>query len=222
MNRSDLRSRPLPVYCKGEQIINTITHGIGIPMSIGITALCLHKASTQSLIIFLGCALYGICMFSVYLASTLYHGWPNGLVKRVLQVADHCAIYFLIAGTYTPVLLLRFIANAPFVGWGLLALQWLLGILACVLTAVDLHKYRVFSMVCYIFMGWAIVLCLPVTLQVLSTQAFSWLLAGGITYTIGAVLFGLGKKLRWMHTVFHLFVLAGSILQFISIYFHML
>ena len=136
-------------------------------------------------------------------------------------MVDHCAIYFLIAGTYTPILLLQFTDAFPFIGWGLLALQWLLGILACILTAVDLRKYRAFSMVCYIFMGWSIVLCLPITLQVLSTQAFSWLLAGGITYTIGAVLFGLGKKLRWMHAIFHLFVLAGSILQFISIYFHM-
>ena len=222
MNRSDLRNRPLPLYCKGEQIANTITHGIGIPMSIWITVLCLHKASTQNPIIFAGCALYGICMLIVYLASTLYHGWPDGLVKRVLQVVDHCAIYFLIAGTYTPILLLRFTDAFPFIGWGLLALQWLLGILACILTAVDLRKYRVFSMICYIFMGWAIVLCLPVTLRVLSKQAFSWLLAGGIAYTIGAAIYGVGKKHRYMHSIFHLFVVLGSVLQFFCIFFYVI
>ena len=96
-------------------------------------------------------------------------------------------------------------------------MQWGLAAIAVTLTAIDLKKYTVFSMICYIFMGWGIIFFLPQTMTVMTKAGFYWLLAGGIAYTIGAVLFGLGKKLRWMHGVFHIFVILGSLFQYFAI-----
>ena len=142
--------------------------------------------------------------------------------KKVLQIIDHCTIYFLIAGTYTPIILSGFLPRFPVIGWSLLAVEWGLAILAATLTAIDLHRYRVFSMICYIFLGWAIIFFIPQTLVVMSVPGFALLLSGGITYTIGAILYGIGSKIRWFHSVFHIFVVAGSFLQYLSIILYVL
>ena len=161
-------------------------------------------------------------MIGVYTMSSIYHGLRAGTAKKVMQVLDHCAIYFLIAGTYTPILITGFLPLFPGIGWGLLGMQWVLTAIAVTLTAIDLKQYQVFSMVCYIFMGWGIIFFLPQAMTVMTKPGFYWLLAGGIAYTIGAILYGVGKKKRYMHTVFHFFVLAGTILQFFSIYLYVL
>ena len=140
----------------------------------------------------------------------------------MMQVIDHCAIYFLICGTYTPILLVCFVPTFPVLGWGLLVFQWALAILAATLTAIDLKKYNVFSMICYILMGWAIIFFLPQALRVLSRPGFLLLLAGGIVYSVGAVLYGIGSKVRWMHSVFHIFVVLGSVLQALAIILYVL
>jgi hemolysin III len=124
----------------------------------------------------------------------------------------------LIAGTYTPIMLVAFVPVYPAVGWGVLAAQWILAALAATLTAIDLKKYNAFSMVCYILMGWGIIFFLPQTIAVLGKQGFAWLLAGGITYTIGAILYGIGSKQPWFHSIFHIFVVLGSFLQFLAIF----
>ena len=139
-----------------------------------------------------------------------------------MQVIDHCTIYFLIVGTYTPILLIGFVPRYPLIGWGLLAMEWGLGILAATLTAIDLKKYNVFSMICYILMGWSIIFFLPQTISIFTLRGFRLLLAGGLTYTIGAVLYVIGAKTPWVHSVFHGFVVVGSILQFLAIYFYLL
>ena len=167
-------------------------------------------------------AIYGGSMIALYAVSSIYHGLRTGMAKKVMQVLDHCMIYFLIAGTYTPILLVAFRSEYPYICWGLLAAEWLLAALAVTLTAIDLRKYRVFSMICYIFLGWGIVFFLPQTLTVMGREGFGVLLAGGIAYTIGAVLYGIGSKLPWMHSIFHIFVVAGSFLQFLAIYLHVL
>jgi hemolysin III len=110
----------------------------------------------------------------------------------------------------------------PKIGWGLLVGQWGLAILAVTLTAIDLKRYKVFSMVCYIGMGWSILAFLPQAVEVLGTTGFGWLLAGGIVYTIGAVIFRIGSRVRWMHSVFHIFVVAGSVLQGVSAVWYVL
>ncbi len=218
--RTKLSQRELPRYCKGEEMMNMVTHIVGGVMAIGILLLCLWKAKSPEAMI--TCCIYGSAMIALYTVSSVYHGLRAGMGKKVMQVIDHCTIYFLIAGTYTPLTVLVFAPAVPAIGWGMLAAQWGLAAIACALTAIDLKKYRAFSMVCYIGMGWGVILFLPLALRLMEPQGFGLLLAGGIAYTIGAVLYGLGKKLAWMHGVFHIFVVLGSLLQFLSIYFYVL
>ena len=144
------------------------------------------------------------------------------MAKKVLQVLDHCTIYFLIAGTYTPILLSAFVPIYPMIGWGLLAAEWILATLAAALTAVDLKKYTVFSMICYIGMGWGIIFFITQTIELLTVPGFVWLLSGGIAYTIGAIFYGIGAKKHWIHSVFHIIVVIGSLLQFLAIYLYVL
>ena len=139
-----------------------------------------------------------------------------------MQIIDHCTIYFLICGTYTPILLSAFVPVYPALGWGLLAAEWALAFLAATLTAIDLKKYNVFSMICYITMGWGIIFFLPQAIAVLTKPGFLLLLAGGIVYTLGAILYGIGSKTRWFHSVFHIFVVLGSVLQFLAIFLYAL
>ena len=220
MKRTKLTERKLPVYSRGEEIMNMVTHIVGGAFAIVVLVLCILKAKDPAAIV--GSCIYGAGMLITYTMSSVYHGLHVNTGKKVMQVLDHCAIYFLIAGTYTPIMLIKFVPAYPLIGWGLLGMQWTLTALAVTLTAIDLKKYKVFSMICYILMGWGIIFFLQQALTVLGYTAFGWLLTGGIAYTIGAVLFGIGKKLKWMHSVFHIFVLLGSVLQFISIYFYML
>ena len=220
MKRTPLGLRPLPDYSRGEEIMNMVTHIVGGALALAVLALCPQRAHTPAALT--GVVIYGICMLALYAMSSIYHGLKPGMAKKVMQVLDHCTIYFLIAGTYTPILLSAFLRPYPGICWGLLVMQWVLGILAATLTAIDLKKYNVFSMVCYILMGWGIIFFLPQTMQVLTRPGFLLLLWGGIAYTLGAVLYGIGSKRPWFHSVFHIFVVLGSLLQFLAIYFYAL
>ena len=215
MKRIKLRDRILPDYCRGEEIMNTVTHIVGGGLAVLALAACLIRASDPWGYVSGG--VYGVSMVAVYAMSAIYHGLRKGMGKKVMQVLDHCAIYFLIAGTYTPIVLCALRPVYPLIGWGLFVWQWALASLAVTLTAIDLKKYKVFSMLCYIGMGWSVIFFVPQTLTVLGAAGFGFLLAGGIAYTVGAVLFGLGSKLRWMHAVFHLFVILGSMLQLVCV-----
>ena len=137
--------------------------------------------------------------------------------KKVMQVIDHCTIYFLICGTYTVIALSAIRPVYPKLGWWLFGFEWAMALIATVLTAIDLRAYRVFSMICYIGMGWAIIPFVRVIWQVLTPAGFWLLLSGGIAYTIGAVLYGVGSKKKWMHSVFHIFVDIGSLLHFLCV-----
>ncbi len=162
-------------------------------------------------------SIYGGSMITLYTMSSVYHGLHAPMAKKVMQVLDHCTIYFLIGGTYTPILLCCIRPENPVCAWVLFGIVWGLAAMATVFTAIDLKKYNVLSMICYIGMGWCIVLAAKVAIETIPTAGLLWLLAGGIAYTVGAVLYGLGKKHRYMHSIFHLFVVAGSILQFVCI-----
>ena len=197
--------------------MNMVTHIVGGAFAIVGTVLCIFKAISGGSISFVCALLYGFSMILLYTMSSIYHALKPGTAKKVMQVLDHCSIYGLIAGTYTPIVLCALAPKYPAVGWGLFAAEWILAITAATLTAIDLRKYKVFSMICYIGMGWGIILFLPQITTVLPSAGFGSLLAGGIAYTIGAVLFGLGKRIKWMHSLFHIFVVAGSVLQFLTI-----
>lgn len=221
--RMKLSQRVLPTYSRGEETMNMVTHIVGGALGVLILVLCILRSATRGgPMDVTGASIYGGTMVLLYCISSIYHGLLPSMGKKVMQVLDHCAIYFLISGTYTPILLSGFVPVYPVIGWGLLGLQWGLAILAATLTAIDLHKYRVLSMVCYICMGWSIIVFLPQTITVIGKTGFHYLLAGGIAYSLGAVLYGVGAKRPWMHSIFHIFVVLGSLLQFIAIYVYIL
>lgn len=221
--RIKLSQRRLPDYTKGEEIMNMVTHIVGGALGVLALVLCvLRSAMVGCAMDVTGCAIYGGTMVALYVVSSVYHGLRHPMAKKVMQVIDHCTIYFLIAGTYTPILLSAFVPVYPLLGWGLLAAQWGLCALAATLTAIDLKKYNAFSMVCYIGMGWMILLFLPQAMELLTMGGFMLLLGGGIAYTVGAILYGIGSKMHWMHSVFHIFVVLGSLLQFLAIFFYVI
>lgn len=223
MKRIKLRDRLLPDYTTGEEIMNMVTHIVGGALGVGVLVLCVIRAVwSGSVLNIVGCSIYGVSIVTLYTISSVYHGLRPEMAKKMLQVLDHCTIYFLIAGTYTPILLSAFIPTYPTIGWGLLAVEWILAALAATLTAIDLKKYTVFSMICYISMGWGIIFFIPQTIELLTAPGFAWLLSGGIAYTIGAIFYGIGSKKHWIHSVFHIFVVIGSLLQFLAIYLYVL
>ncbi len=217
MKRTKLCDRVLPVYSVGEEVVNTATHVAGGFLGIVALILCIRKAAVLGgPAEVAGAAIYGSCLVILYSISSLYHGLPPSTAKKVLQVLDHCAIYFLIAGSYSVICLGAIRRAAPWLGWGILGLEWTLCAVAATLTAIDLHRFKVFSMVCYIGMGWAIIPAAPLLWQLMTPAGFLLLLLGGISYTVGAVLFALKRK--WLHSVFHVFVVLGSFLQFLAFY----
>ncbi len=219
--RIKLSDRTLPSYSKGEEIMNMVTHIVGGGFSIVATVLCVTRAALNGNRWGVGASLvYGITLMAMYTMSSVYHGLRPGMGKKVMQVIDHCTIYFLIAGTYTAVVLSAMRPVFPRLAWGLFIFEWALVALATTLTAIDLKKYNVFSMICYIGMGWAVIPFWRQAMEALTLPGFTLLLAGGIAYTIGAVLYGIGSKNAWMHSVFHIFVVLGSGLQFLAILFY--
>ena len=218
MKRTKLADRLLPDYTRGEEIMNMVTHIVGGAVGIVALTLCVIFAAIHGNVYgIVTSAIYGSTMISMFTISSVYHGLKPTLGKKVMQVIDHCTIYFLIAGTYTVIVLSAIRSVYPVLGWGLFAFEWAMTALATTLTAIDLKKYSVFSMICYIGMGWAVIIFWRQTLEVMTLPGFALLLSGGIAYTIGSILYGIGKKKKWMHSVFHIFVVLGATLQFLSV-----
>ncbi len=221
--RTKLSERTLPNYYKGEEIMNMVTHIVGGALGIAVLTLCVIFAALNGNVYgVVGSAIYGVTMIAMYCLSSIYHGLRPGTGKKVLQVLDHCTIYFLIAGTYTVISLSTLRSAYPLLGWGMFGFQWALTALCVTLNAIDLKKYRILSYTCYILMGWAILPFVKQTIDVLTMPGFMLLLSGGISYSIGAILYGIGSKKHWMHSVFHIFVVLGSLLQFLCILFYAL
>ena len=219
MKRTKLADRALPVYSVGEELANTSTHMLGGLLGVVALILCVRKAMRdRGAAEITGAAIYGGCLVILYSVSSLYHGLKPGTAKKVLQVLDHCAIYFLIAGSYSIVCLGALRRESVLLGWGVLGMEWTLCAVATVLTAIDLKRYHVFSMICYIGMGWAIIPLAAMLLRIMTPAGFWLLLLGGISYTVGAVLFAIPRK--WLHSIFHVFVVAGSVLQFFAFYWY--
>ena len=221
--RIPLRERILPDYSRGEELLNMITHIVGgaVGLLILIGSILIGAAHRDPWAIVSG-SIYGFFTCTLFAVSSVYHGLPDGMGKRVMQVIDHCTIYFMIAGTYLPVLLVGIRPIAPAAAWIVFGIEFGCAFLAGTLTAIDLKKYKRLSMACYLAMGWAIVAVLKPTVQALTVPGFLWLLGGGICYSVGAVMYGLGKKKRYFHGVFHIFVNLGSMMQAIAILFFVL
>ncbi len=218
MKRTKLSDRQLPDYTRGEEIMNMITHIVGGAIGIVALTLCVIFAALHDNVWgVVTSAIYGSTMIAMFTISSVYHGLKPNLGKKVMQVIDHCTIYFLIAGTYTVIVLSAIRPNHPVLAWCLFGFEWAMVALATTLTAIDLKKYSVFSMICYIGMGWAVVIFAKQTMEALTLPGFLLLLAGGIAYTVGSILYGLGKTRKWMHSVFHIFVDLGALLQFLAV-----
>lgn len=221
--RTKLKDRTLPDYTKGEEIFNTVSHIVGGGLGIAALTLCVVMSAIRSdAWAVVSTAIYGASLVILYTMSSIYHGLRANLAKKVFQVLDHCAIYFLIAGTYTPVLLCSVRKVSPGWAWAMFGVVWGLTALAVTLNAIDLDKFEKFSMACYIGMGWCIVIAAKVTIKAVPFMGLMYILVGGIAYTVGAVLFVLGEKIRYMHSMFHLFVVAGSVLHFFGILFYII
>ena len=219
MKRTKLKDRVLPKYTKGEEVFNMVTHIVGG----GFAIIALISCIVVSLIhknywgLFSG-IVYGMSMILLYTMSSIYHGLsPNLFGKRVLQVLDHCTIFFFIAGSYTTFILGPFREYDPNLAIVMLIFIWCAAAIGIVLNSIDLKKYKVFSMICYLAMGWCVVIKGSILPELLSIPGFVLLVLGGIAYTIGAIFYVWGKKHKYMHSVFHLLIVLGSLLQFLCI-----
>lgn len=213
-NRTRREVLGLPQYSVAEEIVNAATHGLGVLLSAFGLAVLLLNCRRDALTV-ASVSVFGGSMILLYLISTLYHAMGVNRGKRVLRTLDHCTIFVLIAGTYTPVSLVCFGGTT---GWFLFGLVWGVAALGIVLNAVSVERFRVFSMICYIGLGWVVIFFLGPLIQRLDGVSIGYLIAGGVFYTVGAVLYGLGKRKKYIHSVWHLFVLAGSVFHYFVVY----
>ena len=219
MRRTKLIDRVLPTYTKGEEIFNMTSHIVGGVLGIVATILCtIFAAIHGNTYGIVSGAIYGASLIILYTMSSIYHGLsPKLFSKRVFQILDHCTIFLLIAGCYTPVALCNIREIDPVSGWTIFGVIWALAIIGIVLNSIDLKKFKVFSMICYLLMGWCIIFRVDLLIKSVDMNGIILLVAGGIAYTIGAILYGIGKKHKYFHSIFHLFILLGSFLQFFCI-----
>lgn len=218
MTRTPLAQRSLPGYTRGQEIANMVTHIIGACFG-GAVLVCLvwFAARRGDFIALIAGLIYAAGMIALYVISSVYHGMTPSLGKKVMQVLDHCSIYCLIAGTYTPIALVGVRPVYPALGWSLFLTEWLIAAMCIVFSAIDLKKFRVLEMVSYIVMGWLVIFFLGPVWDAIGKVNFYWILAGGLAYTFGSILYGLGKKNKNFHTIFHVFCLVGSALQAVSV-----
>lgn len=219
MKRTKLNDRILPTYTKGEEIFNMVSHIVGAVFGIVALVLCvIFSAIHHNAYAVVSSCIYGVSMIVLYTMSSIYHGLnPNKKGKKVMQVLDHCTIYLLIAGSYTPFALCTFREYDAKIGWILFGGIWAIAVLGIVLNAIDLKRYKVFSMISYLAMGWAIICKANLLPQLLGNNGTILLVLGGVAYTVGAILYGIGRKHKYMHSIFHLFIVLGSVLQFFCI-----
>ena len=219
MKRIKISDRILPVYTRGEEIFNMVSHIVGAGFGVIVTILCIIVGAVHNNIYgIISGVIYGITMILLYTMSSIYHGLrPNTTSKKVFQIIDHCTIFLLIAGSYTPFLLFTFRAYDARLGWTLFAIIWGAAILGIVLNSIDLERYKVFSMICYLAMGWCIIFKASILPSLLGIPGVALLVAGGVAYTVGTIFYGLGKNHKYFHSIFHLFIVLGSILQFLTI-----
>lgn len=204
-------------YTKTEEIINSITHGIGV--AFGIVALTvllflsIRKGDVPSIISF---GIYGTCIILMFLASTLYHSFTKEKTKQILRVFDHSSIFLFIAGTYTPIVILTldgYLRIAILIGVWAMAIS---GVVFKILTYGKFDKYKMVSLIFYIGMGWVAIIPIKKIIEATSINFFYWILLGGLMYTLGTVFYSI-KKIPYNHAIWHLFVLAASITHFVGI-----
>ncbi|MBP2650657.1 MAG: hypothetical protein H6Q74_1482 [Firmicutes bacterium] len=202
-----------------EEILNALSHGVGAALALaGLTALVITSYIYGTIWHQVSFIIYGVSLFLLYLASTLYHSFKNERLKYIFKICDHSAIYLLIAGSYTPFALVLF---RGVLGWTIFGIVWSLAAIGVILKIFFVKKFKVISTLCYLGMGWLAIIFIKPLLAALPVTGLYWLIAGGLSYTIGAV-FYLCRQLPYNHTVWHFFVIAGSACHFITILFFVL
>ncbi len=211
--------KTLPYYSVGEEIANSITHGVGIVLSIAGLAILTSFASVfGSVWHIVGCSIYGAMQIVLYTASTLYHSIPLPRAKAVLRVIDHSAIFLLIAGTYTPFALVNL--RGPW-GWTLLVSVWAIAIFGIAAQSRLIRQKSYLNVALYVAMGWLAVIGIQPLIESVSLGGLILLFAGGVVYTLGCIFYVM-RRLRYHHAVWHLFVMAGSILHFFAVLFYVI
>ena len=208
----------MPQYTRGEERFNMITHIVGGGLGVVALLICVIVAAYNRNMWGIASGLvYGFSVILLFTMSSIYHGLHIGLPKRVFRILDHCTIYVLIAGTYTPILLTHFREAHPTEAWAIFSIIWGLAIIGIALNAIDLKRFMVFSVICYLGMGWAAIIRINNLIEVLGMHFFVLILMGGILYTVGVLFYALGRRKKYMHSIFHLFVIAASILHSVAI-----
>lgn len=218
MEKDAARKKPVYAPTRGEEIANSVTHGLGVGLAVAaLVLLVVFAARRGDAWRVVSLAVYGSTLVILYTSSTLYHAVSNPRAKRVLRVFDHSSIYLLIAGSYTPLALVPL--RGPW-GWSLFGLAWGLAIFGIVFKAFFTGRFEAVSVALYLVMGWLIVFAIKPVLTTVPPGLLMWLVLGGLAYTLGVVFFVMDNK-RYFHAVWHLFVLAGSILHFFGMLFHL-
>lgn len=221
----DFKSVPLPDYTRFEDIINSITHALGVPLSIiavVLSALKIKDGATAAEIA--GIVIYGSCMALLYLGSAFYHGLRPGFLKQVARVLDHSNIFLMIAGSLSAFFLLGVFNHNKTQAIIFLVLSWVGAIAGILLTVMDQERFKKIQMVMYIFLGWLALFSMKTIYDGYETGKIiiTLFIVGGVVYMLGAAVYGIGKKKRYFHAIFHFFVLAGTIIQFVGIYNYMI
>lgn len=209
----------MPHRIRKEEIANSVTHGIGLLLSVaGLAILVVLAALKGNAWHVVSCSVYGTTLVLLYAASTLYHTVRSPRPKRTLKLIDHSSIYLLIAGTYTPFTLVNLRAHG---GWTLFGLVWGLSLLGILFKVFFVDRFKIVSTTVYLMMGWLVVIVLKPLLELVPSSGISLLLAGGVSYTLG-VLFFAWRKLPYGHAIWHVFVLAGSLCHYFAVLFYVL
>ena len=219
MSRTKLADRKLPDYSRGEEVFNMTSHIVGGAFGISVFILnIVFAVMGENWWGLAGGMFYGLMMVFLYTMSSLYHGLKHEHTKKVFQVLDHCTIYALIIGTYMPILATGMREHHPVAALVLLCVTVSFTALGVVFTAIDFKKYAIISYGSYFVIGWSVIFALKPLLDSFGTEFFLWILSGGIAYTSGMIFYGIGKKKKYFHSVFHIFILLGSVLQFVGIF----
>lgn len=206
----------IPNYTLGEELINSISHGVGALLSIVGLVIMICKSLNDDRLSFVACLIYGVSLILLYLVSCLYHALsPKLKAKKILRLLDHCNVFLLEAGTFTPVCLVLIGGKIGFIYFCVICFLTILGI---ILNLINVDKYQMFSLILHLLIGWSVIFVLKELILNLNLVGLIFLFGGGIFYSIGAFLYKIGATKKYMHSVFHFFCLVGSIFHFLMVF----
>ena len=206
-------------YSAIEEKLNITTHAVGLVFSVAALVLLVTRATLYGNVWHIvSFSVFGVSLIILYTSSTIYHSATNPVLRSRLRIVDHASIYVLIAGTYTPFSL---VTLSGLSGWMIFSFSWAMAITGIILKLFFTGRYNLISTLMYVFMGWIIIFAIKPLVNNLSSEGLFWLVAGGIAYTVGAILYGI-KKIKFNHAIFQVFVLLGSFCHFVSVYFYVL